>query len=54
MRPASPSLPERDFTFDALAQGLRIDGRELLDALEIEIIFGEELGTVECSMGQTK
>lgn len=54
MRPASPSLPERDFTFDALAQGLRVDGRGLLDGREIEVTFGEELGSVECSMGQTR
>ena len=54
MRPSSPSLPEHDFTLEALSQGLRVDGRGLLDARDVEILFGEELGMVECLMGRTR
>ena len=54
MRPSSPSLPERDFTLDALNQSLRLDGREPTDMRPITIAFGPELGWVECSLGKTK
>jgi exosome complex component RRP45 len=54
MRPPSPSIPERDFTIEAFRQNLRVDGRELLEMRPVTIDFGEELGWVECSMGDTR
>ena len=54
MRPPSPSLPERDFTLEALRQNVRVDGRSLLDMREVELEFGGELGWVECSLGKTR
>jgi len=54
MRPLSPSIPEKDFFFDALGQGLRIDGRALLEARKPEFVFGPDFGYVECSLGKTK
>ena len=54
MRPPSPSLPERDFSLEALRQNLRVDGRSLLDMREVELEFGGELGMVECSLGNTR
>ena len=54
MRPSSPSIPERDFTLEALRQGLRVDGRGLLDTRPVELSFGPELGWVECALGKTR
>ncbi|KZS88499.1 ribosomal protein S5 domain 2-like protein [Sistotremastrum niveocremeum HHB9708] len=54
MRPPSPSIPERDFVLSALSQGLRVDGRQLLEQREPTITFGPELGWVECSLGKTR
>ena len=59
MRPSSPSLPERDFTLEALKQGngkepFRLDGRKPLDIRPIEFTFGPELGWVEVSLGKTR
>ncbi|KAH8113164.1 ribosomal protein S5 domain 2-type protein [Phellopilus nigrolimitatus] len=54
MRPTSPSIPERDFTLEALKQSLRVDGRGPLDMRSVVIDFGPELGWVECSLGKTR
>ncbi|KAL5500880.1 RRP45 [Sanghuangporus vaninii] len=54
MRPPSPSLPEREFTLEALKQSLRVDGRGLLDMRPVELSFGPDLGWVECSLGKTR
>ena len=54
MRPPSPSIPEHDFTLEALRDGLRIDGRGILQMREVELEFGAELGWVECSLGKTR
>ncbi|KAH7104502.1 ribosomal protein S5 domain 2-like protein [Auriculariales sp. MPI-PUGE-AT-0066] len=54
MRPLSPSIPEKEFFFEALGQGLRIDGREILEARKPEFTFGPDFGYVECSLGRTK
>lgn len=54
MRPSSPSIPEREFTLEALKQGLRVDGRGLLDMRPVEFTFGPELGWVECELGKTR
>ena len=54
MRPPSPSIPERDFTLEALKEGLRVDGRKILEMREVELNFGTELGWVECALGKTR
>ncbi|KAH7922243.1 ribosomal protein S5 domain 2-like protein [Leucogyrophana mollusca] len=54
MRPPSPSIPEKEFVYDALKQSLRLDGRGFLDLRTPTITFGPELGWVECAMGKTR
>ena len=54
MRPPSPSIPEKEFLIASLAQKLRIDGRALFDQRPLDIVFGPELGSVECSLGKTR
>ncbi|KAH7886803.1 ribosomal protein S5 domain 2-type protein [Phlebopus sp. FC_14] len=54
MRPPSPSIPEKEFIYEALKQSLRIDGRDSLDLRTPTITFGPELGWVECSYGKTR
>lgn len=54
MRAPSPSIPEREFTLNALNQNLRLDGRSLLQSRSPVLTFGPELGWVECSMGKTR
>jgi hypothetical protein len=54
MRPPSPSIPEKDFFFAALDQNARLDGREFLQARPQDLLFGSELGHVECSLGKTR
>ncbi|KAK7696439.1 hypothetical protein QCA50_001096 [Cerrena zonata] len=53
-RPPSPSIPEKEFLFNALKQSLRLDGREALEMRQPELIFGADLGYVECSLGKTR
>ncbi|KXN90732.1 Exosome complex component rrp45 [Leucoagaricus sp. SymC.cos] len=54
MRPPSPSIPEKEFLFASLKEALRLDGRTLLEQRKLELIFGAELGYVECAMGKTR
>ncbi|KAI0314931.1 ribosomal protein S5 domain 2-like protein [Amylostereum chailletii] len=54
MRPPSPSIPEKEFLVSSLSQRLRIDGRALFDQRPLDIVFGSELGSVECSLGKTR
>jgi len=54
MRPLSPSIPEREFLFEALKQALRLDGRALIQSRIPSLTFGSELGWVECALGKTK
>ncbi|VDB87089.1 unnamed protein product [Peniophora sp. CBMAI 1063] len=54
MRPPSPSLAEKEFLFTSLEQSLRLDGRTLLEQRTPEFTFGEELGSVEVSLGRTR
>ena len=54
MRPPSPSLAEKEFLFTSLEQSLRLDGRTALEQRTPEFTFGEELGSVEVSLGKTR
>ncbi|KIJ11489.1 hypothetical protein PAXINDRAFT_84349, partial [Paxillus involutus ATCC 200175] len=50
----SPSIPEKEFTYEALKHSLRLDGRDQLELRTPTITFGPELGWVECSFGRTR
>lgn len=54
MRPPSPSIAEKDFLAASLKQSLRLDGRNPFDHRDPVFEFGADLGTVECSLGQTR
>ncbi|RXW19137.1 hypothetical protein EST38_g6710 [Candolleomyces aberdarensis] len=54
MRPPSPSIPEKEFLNTALKQNLRLDGRSPLEMRKPTLVFGPELGWVECSLGKTR
>jgi len=54
MRLPSPSIPEKNFLFTALEQSLRLDGRAALEMRPVELVFGSELGYVECALGKTR
>ncbi|KIJ18336.1 hypothetical protein PAXINDRAFT_97746 [Paxillus involutus ATCC 200175] len=47
MRPPSPSIPEKEFTYEALKHSLRLDGRDQLELRTPTVTFGPELGWVE-------
>lgn len=49
-----PSVNESDFVHAALAKGLRTDGRTPYEMRKLELSFGDQLGWVECRLGQTK
>ncbi|GAA5969999.1 hypothetical protein JCM11641_000227 [Rhodosporidiobolus odoratus] len=52
-RDPDPSLNESEFLHSCLRKGLRLDGRSMLDLRPLSLKFGEELGWVECGLGQT-
>jgi len=53
-REFEPATSQKEFILTALKQGLRSDGRTLLQPRGIELVFGEELGSVECKFGKTR
>ncbi|KAG8928804.1 hypothetical protein FRC02_006446 [Tulasnella sp. 418] len=53
-RELEPPTAQKDFVLQALKQGLRTDGRLLLQSRAPELIFGDELGSVECRYGKTR
>lgn len=53
-READPSINESEFLHKALQQGLRTDGRSPYDMRDVKLTFGEELGWVECRLGETR
>ncbi|KAK0210449.1 ribosomal protein S5 domain 2-type protein [Desarmillaria ectypa] len=54
MRPPSPSIPEKEFAYEALKQSLRLDGRLSLELRAPKLTYGSELGYVECALGKTR
>ncbi|KAK0240462.1 ribosomal protein S5 domain 2-type protein [Armillaria nabsnona] len=54
MRPPSPSIPEKEFAYEALNQSLRLDGRLPLELRAPKLTYGSELGYVECALGKTR
>ncbi|KAG8856580.1 hypothetical protein FRB96_006340 [Tulasnella sp. 330] len=53
-RELEPSISQKEFVLGALKQGLRTDGRLLLQGRDVQLMFGEELGSVECRFGKTR
>lgn len=53
-REAEPSTSEADFLLKALRNGIRTDGRTAYDMRPAKLSFGEELGWVECRLGDTR
>ena len=53
-REAEPSLSEAEFLLKALRAGLRTDGRTAYDMRPAKLTFGDELGWVECRLGETR
>ncbi|KAL8293246.1 hypothetical protein RQP46_000940 [Phenoliferia psychrophenolica] len=53
-READPSTSEADFVLKALRSGIRTDGRTAYDSRPAKLSFGDELGWVECRLGETR
>ena len=50
-----PSLNEREFVLEALRQGKRVDGRDMLDYRSIRIhLSPTQVGVVEVELGKTR
>lgn len=49
-----PSITEASFLKSALLSSIRPDGRAFLDARPVDIRFGEELGWVDVTLGETR
>lgn len=47
------SANESDFVLKALKQGVRVDGRNLIDNRNISVKFGKNPGELEFSLGKT-
>ena len=47
------SSNETDFILKSLKEGLRTDGRNLIDHRSIEVKFGKDSGEVQMALGQT-
>lgn len=55
MPPAAlPSTIEETFLLSALAKGFRTDGRTPFEVRDLKLIFGDEFGWVECTLGGTR
>ncbi|GAA6026811.1 hypothetical protein JCM8097_005877 [Rhodosporidiobolus ruineniae] len=53
-RDPDPSINESDFVHACLRKGLRQDQRGMYDLRQVKLTFGEELGWVECRLGETR
>lgn len=53
-RGADISNVEKAFILQALGQNLRLDGRGLDQFRDIQLVFGDQLGTVTVSLGRTR
>ena len=53
-REVEPPIVQREFVLGALKEKMRVDGRGLLQGRDHSLVFGEELGVVECSLGKTR
>lgn len=53
-RELEPSINESEFVHKVLAQGLRTDARQPYEQRSIQLSFGNQLGSVECKLGDTR
>jgi len=53
-RELEPSINEKNFLYEALRQGKRIDGRGIYDVRNIRITFGNQYGHVQVQLGKTR
>ena len=53
-REVEPSINERAFLYQALGEGLRLDGRGFEDFRNVEIQFGDDFGVVTVTLDKTK
>ena len=53
-RDLEPSLNTRNFTLNALQNGLRLDSRSLAQTRPLKLTFGESLGCAYVELGKTK
>lgn len=53
-REAEISLSERNFTSQAIAEGLRLDGRKFDQYRSLSLTFGDEYGVAEVQFGKTR
>jgi exosome complex component RRP45 len=53
-READPSINEKAFVLQALAEGVRIDSRSLDAYRDIKIQFGREFGVADVQLGLTR
>ncbi|ORX49032.1 hypothetical protein BCR36DRAFT_404935 [Piromyces finnis] len=53
-RELEPSINEKNFLYEALRQGKRIDGRGIYDVRNIKITFGNQYGHVQVQLGKTR
>ncbi|KAM3511030.1 hypothetical protein MY11210_005307 [Beauveria gryllotalpidicola] len=53
-REAEPSLSEKTFVTQALAEGLRLDNRTFEQYRSLKLTFGDEYGIAQVQLGKTK
>ncbi|WVQ86113.1 hypothetical protein IAT38_008281 [Cryptococcus sp. DSM 104549] len=53
VREIDPPSIQHEFLLAALAEGKRLDGRLPLEMRDVQYVWGDELGCVECRMGKT-
>ena len=53
-REAEISLNERDFILQALREDVRLDGRAFEDYRPFELVFGDDYGFADVTLGKTR
>lgn len=53
-RESEPSLSEKTFVTQALAEGLRLDNRKFEQYRSLKLTFGDEYGIAEVQFGKTR
>jgi exosome complex component RRP45 len=53
-REAEPSLNEKNFVTQALAEGLRLDNRKFDQYRSLKLTFGDEYGVADVQFGKTR
>lgn len=53
-REAELSLNEREFILQALREDVRLDGRAFEDYRPLELVFGDDYGFADVTLGKTR